>query len=160
MTRTIRTVKREIRVLGLDTCRKGLVYGAVVRGGLYLDGVIRHELGGQLEQGLANAILASKYYPELRMLMLHDPKHQLDYARMDRLVGLPTMEVSLTKRTGNAWSPFQSEHGKMLYRSSLARSVAQSVLSLTWQYGELPEPVRIAHLLSRDRTSVRARESL
>jgi endonuclease V-like protein UPF0215 family len=149
LTRTIRTVKREIRVLGLDTCRKGLVYGAVVRGGLYLDGVISHKMESSVEQGLAKAILASKYYPELRVLMTHDPRHQIGCALLEQLVRLPVMEVSLSKRPRKGFSLFGSERGRVLYQSRLAQSIAERIMSLTWLYGELPEPVRIAHLLSR-----------
>src|SRR5262245_23533169 len=91
LTSTIRTVKREIRVLGIDACRERQVFGAVVRGGLYLDGIICHELEAQAEKGLANAILKSKYFPELRMIMLHDPKARVDSDNLGAKSKLPTM---------------------------------------------------------------------
>ena len=149
MTRPIRTVKREIRILGLDTCKKRNVFGAVLRGGLFLDGVIHHQLGEHAELGLARAVLATRYYPELRAIMLHDPGQDLVGGRLEMVVKLPVMEVSRMSKPEHHYSVFKSEHGTLYHRSRLPRSVADRILSLTWQYDGLPEPARIAHLLSR-----------
>ncbi len=149
MTRTIRTIKREIRILGLDTCRKRNVFGAVVRGGFFLDGVIKHQLGENAEVGLARAVLGTKYYPELRGIMLHDPGQYLVGVRLETMVKLPVMEVSRMSKPQHHYSLFKSEHGTLYHRSRLPLSVANSILSLTWQVGGFPEPARIAHLLSR-----------
>jgi endonuclease V-like protein UPF0215 family len=149
LTRPIRTVKREIRIIGLDTCKKRNVFGAVVRGGLFLDGVIKHHLGEHTELGLAAAVLGTKYYPELRAIMLHDPGQYLEGVRLETMAKLPVMEVSRMNQPQHHYSLFKSEHGTLYHRSRLPRSVADRILSFTWQYGALPEPARIAHLLSR-----------
>ncbi len=72
MIHTIETVKQEIRVLGLDTCSPGKAFGVVARGGEYLDGVIRFSLEENSSTRLGKAVLGTKYYPELRAIMLHD----------------------------------------------------------------------------------------
>lgn len=140
-----------MRVLGLDTCGKGEVFGAVVRGGLFLDGVVRFELGRCAEQQLAENVLATKYYPELRAIMLHDRGNQLDHGRLETMVRLPVIEVSNAREAPKGYSVFQSEHGRLLHRSHLSRSVLDRVLSVTWTYGGLPEPARIAHVLAKRR---------
>ncbi len=152
MTLSIRTVKREIRILGLDTCRKGEVFGAVVRGGLFLDGVIRLGLPRkQPDRELARGILAAKYYPELRAIMLHDPGLHLDPDVLEKLANLPVMGVSRVRGLGAGYTSLHSGHGTIYHRSHLSRSTMDKILSLTWSYGGLPEPARLAHVLARGR---------
>ncbi len=155
MTIPIRTVKREIRILGLDTCRKGDVFGAVVRGGLFLDGVIHFHLPRKrAEVELARGILSAKHYPELRALIVHDPGHHLDPDVLENLVRLPAMEVSMVNEPRRGYAIFQSRHGTLFHRSPLVPSIADKILSLTWSRGRLPEPARIAHLLSKSALDV------
>ena len=149
MIHSIRTVKREIRVLGLDTCGSGEVFGAVVRGGSFLDGVVRFALAGNGERQLGRRVLATKYYPELRVLMLHDPGKRLASDFLEKVVGLYVIRIS--QRASNGYSIFRSELGRVFQKSHLTRSTVAGILSVTWTYGVLPEPVRIAHLLASRR---------
>src|SRR6266705_6772310 len=111
LTHQIRTVKREMRVLGLDTCRKGEVFGAVIRGGWFLDGVVRFGLGRPAEQQLAENVRATKYYPELRAIMLHDPGNHLGHGGPEAMVGLPVIAVSNAREVPKEYFVFRSERG-------------------------------------------------
>ena len=152
MIHSIRTVKQEIRVLGLDTCGKKEVFGAVVRGGSFLDGVVRFALARNGERQLSSEVLATKYYPELRVLMLHDPGKRLVSDRLEKVVGLYVIRIS--ERASNGYSVFRSEHSRVFQKSHLTCSTVDRILSVTWTYGTLPEPVRIAHLLASRRPPI------
>ncbi len=125
MIRTIETVKPEIRILGLDTCRDGEVFGAVVRGGMYLDGFVHFDLERYGSRQLGKRVLATKYYPELRALMLHDPKNRLVITTVENVTMLPVISISKGGRVARGY-----------------------FLSVTWTYGTLPEPARVAHELA------------
>ena len=155
MTFSIRTVKREIRILGLDTCRINEVLGAVVRGGYFLDGVIRVRLpDNHAARDLASEILASKYYPELRAIMLHDPGRRLKPSLLEKVARLPVIAASRTNRPGRRDAAFHSAFGTLFHQSRLPKSVVDKILSLTWTCGGLPEPARIAHILSKSTLNV------
>ncbi len=150
MTLSIRTVKREIRILGLDTCRIEEVIGAVVRGGYFLDGVIRLRLpNNHVDRDLARGILATKYYPELRAIMLHDPGRSLKPSLLETVARLPVIAVSRTRRPGTRDTAFHSELGTLFHQSRLPKSVVDKILLLTWTCGGIPEPARVAHLLAK-----------
>ncbi len=149
MTLSIRAVKREIRILGLDTCRIDEVVGAVVRGGYFLDGVIRLRLpDNHVDRDLARGILVTKYYPELRAIMVHDPGLRLKPSRLEKVARLPVIAVSRKRRPGTRDAAFHSELGTLFHQSRLPKSVVDKILSLTWTCGRLPEPLRVAHLLA------------
>lgn len=67
----IRTVKREIRILGLTKVQIGRrcdVLGVIYRGGLLLDGVLYFR-GEDIEAyGLPKLIMDSRHYPQLRVI--------------------------------------------------------------------------------------------
>jgi len=150
MKPAIRTVKKEIRILGLDTCRKQQVFGAVVRGGLFIDGVVRFPLAGSLaERVLAGAILSTRYYPELRAIMLHDPKRLLNPLTLENRAGLPVIEVARERRAEKGYERFHANHKTLFHRARLPRETVQKILALTWTEKGLPEPVRVAHLLAK-----------
>ena len=148
MIRTIETVKPEIRILGLDTCRDGEVFGAVVRGGMYLDGFVHFDLGRSGSRQLGQYVLATKYYPELRALMLHDPKNRLAITTVENVTKLPVISISKGRRVARGYSVFRSQHGAVQRKSSLPSSTVDKILSVTWTYGTLPEPARVAHELA------------
>ena len=146
MIHTVETVKEEIRVLGLDTCRKGEVFGAVVRGGKYLDGVVHFEFSKGGDGELCERIRGTKYFPELRILMLHDPRKQLLPDLLEQITGLPVIRVSERANAGPL--VFRSKLGAVAQQSHLTKQIANKILSVTWTSGNLPEPARIAHLLA------------
>ena len=149
MIRPIGTIKREIRILGLDTCGGEEVLGAIVRGGSFLDGIVRFKPQERTEQKLAEDVLATKYYPELRALMLHDTNNVFRTSVLQALVGLPVIKVSSARKKSKNYSVFRSSRGTLFHQSDIASAVTARILALTWSMGTLPEPVRIAHLLSK-----------
>jgi len=76
-----RSVKREIRVLGIDDGvfvpqkrGKATVVGVVYRGGLWLDGVMCTEIevdGLDSTEKIASMILSSPHYGQIRVIMLN-----------------------------------------------------------------------------------------
>ncbi len=159
MIHAIETVKQEIRILGVDTCRSGQAFGVVTRGGKYLDGVIRFSLERNSSTSLGKALLGTKYYPELRAIMMHDPKSHVVASILEKSTKLPVIAVLGKRRPKGRYSMFRSEYGTIGYRSRLPRATVERILGLTWTYGPLPEPARVAHLLA-ERTVEIAREGI
>ncbi|SRR5712692_7933424 len=154
MTRSL-TVKKEIRILGLDLCNPRRLVGAVTRGGDYLDGVLVLPSRVMLETTrIASAIIRTRFFPELRLIMTHDPKAQLDPKVIEGLTKLPVVQVDSTrKRRSSGFKPYKVGRKQLLVKSTVPPSVLQEILSRTWATGTLPEPLRIAHLLARSRFS-------
>lgn len=151
MIRPIRAVKKEIRTLGLDTCNPRSTVGAVVRGGLYLDGVVSFpSYRNDSSRMLAKRITESPHFPELRAIMLHDPNDQLDPMVVERLTELPTMVISRDKPDrGRGYYGFHGDLGRLWVRTRLESTTLRKMLSISWTIGKLPEPLRIAHLLRK-----------
>ncbi len=150
MTLTVSTVKNEIRILGLDTCRKGEAQGAVVRGGGFLDGVLRFSLQANLAEGeLARQVRATRYYPELRVIMLHDPQNRLRSALLEKNARLPVLEVTTRRADSSGYARFQSKIGTLFFRTRMPVVTAKRILGIAWNIGTLPEPARVAHLLAK-----------
>ncbi len=144
---SLRTVKKEIRVLGLDTCRKGVIIGAVVRGGLYLDGVMRLQGSNSTNSfAVARFVRASRYYPELRVIMTHDKKRTLNARSLEKAVGLPVIQVATSPKHG--YRRYLAKKGAVGIRTRLPVQTVNRIVSLTWTRGKMPEPVRIAHLIA------------
>ncbi len=152
MTRSL-TVKREIRTLGLDLCRPRRMVGAVTRGGTFLDGVLILPLKSTLRtHRIASAIIRTRFFPELRLIMTHDPETQLDAKVVERLTKLPVVQVDPTrKRQSDGFKSYKIGRKQLYVKSSLPPNTIQEILSTTWTTGILPEPLRIAHLLARSR---------
>jgi len=152
MTRRL-TVKKEIRTLGLDLCNPQRLVGAVVRGGTFLDGVmIFPSKSIPKSKPIASAILGTRFFPELRLIMTHDPKLRLDPKVIERLIRLPVIQVDSTReRNSDGFKPYKVGRKWLQVRSFLPPRVLQEILSTTWATGMLPEPLRIAHLVARSR---------
>ncbi len=150
MSRTITSVKDEIRILGLDSCAPCVVIGAVVRGGLFQDGVflLRQETDPSGED-VGKAIVETKYFPELRSIMIHDPAGRLDPARIERKTRLPVIEVSEEPTRKRGYRLFHGKRSNLWVKTSLRAVIMNRILSVTWTIGRLPEPVRVAHTLSK-----------
>jgi endonuclease V-like protein UPF0215 family len=145
----IRSVKKEIRILGLDTCRTGEVFGVIVRGGLFLDGVVRFPLADDLVgQELARAIVSTRYYPELRAIMLHDPKQLLSPETLENRSRLPIIEIARERQARKGYVRFRANRKTLFHRTRLPRETVEEILALTWTHEGFPEPVRVAHLLA------------
>jgi len=147
------TVKKEIRTLGLDLCNPQRVMGAVTRGGDYLDGVLVLPPKPTLNTiWIASAIIRTRFFPELRLIMTHDPETQLNPIEVERLTKLPVITVDSTrKRLPDGFKSYKVRQRQLQVRSYLPPRKLQEILCTTWATGILPEPLRIAHLLARSR---------
>lgn len=102
-----RTIKREIRVLGIDdggfvSREEGLVdvIGVVYRGGYWLEGVMRTEIevdGMDATEKIATMIKGSPHYAQLRVIMLDGITfagfNVVDITELFRKVKLPVIAV-------------------------------------------------------------------
>ena len=149
MRASLGVVKKEIRILGIDLCNPNVVIGAVVRGGLYLDGVVAFPERFRTGQ-LAETIRQTKYYPELKAIMVHGSNRGLNFETIERITRLPTIRISLDRPTvGRGARVFGEGRDKLWIRTGLDKSSMGKVLSSTRSIGRLPEPVRVAHLLAK-----------
>jgi endonuclease V-like protein UPF0215 family len=152
MTRKL-NVKKEIRTLGLDLCNPKRLVSAIVRGGVYIDGVETFPSNPVLDsRAIGSAILGTRFFRELRLIMTHDPKTRLDTKTIERLTKLPVIRVNLVReRNPGGFKPYKVGRKELQVESSLLPRTLQEILSTTWTTGNLPEPLRIAHLLGRSR---------
>jgi endonuclease V-like protein UPF0215 family len=141
--------KKEIRILGLDASNPNVTIGAIVRGGLYLDGVLT--FSGKINSSqLAREITKTKYFPELRIIMVHDPNGKLNPRAIGRITRLPSIDVLLganDRAKGARGSP--SKHHREGGSSGISPAMKTRILELTKATGRMPEPVRIARLLAK-----------
>lgn len=151
MIRPIGTIKKEVRTLGLDTCNPSLIVGVIIRGGLYMDGLISFPTDpNDASRECAKRIIESAYFPELRAIMLHDPNEQLDSRSVERVTNLPTMAISKDKpNRGSGYYGFQGDLGRLWVKTRLESTTLKKVLSVSWTIDKLPEPLRVAHLLCK-----------
>jgi endonuclease V-like protein UPF0215 family len=142
-------MKREIRVLGLDHCNRRDIIGVVTRGGFYLDGVFT--LAKQTKSStLATKLTQTKYFPELRAIIIHDSAPTLDASIIERTTSLPVITISSNPRSINRGYRSMNVSGHHVrVKTGIDRKLLLDILSLTTTQGRLPEPVRIAHLLGK-----------
>ncbi len=160
MTIPIKTVKKEIRILGLDFCRNDRITGAVVRGGQFLDGMLtipNHPRLSDREIGLQ--ILKTRYYPELRAVMTHDALRRSEPKTIEKTTRLPVIRVAARKPSRRGYKIVQAKRGRLWVQTELPSETIERIISLTWTFGKLPEPARIAHLLARTRIPAKPRQN-
>src|SRR5260370_8396873 len=109
-------------MLGCDTWRGGEGFGAGLRGGMYLDGFVHFDLERNGSRQLGKNVLATKYYPELRALMLHDPKNRLEINTIENVTMLPDISISEGRRAAKGYSVFRSKPGPVQPNSRLPTS--------------------------------------
>ena len=150
MIRPIRAVKKEIRILGLDTCNSRLNISVIIRGGLNVDGVISASINqNSVTREWGRRIIDSAYFPELRAIMLHNPNDELDSLLLERITSLPTMSISRDKPShGLGYEAFVGSLGRLWVKTRLESTILKKILAASWSYGKLPEPLRVAHLLA------------
>ena len=153
MTRRF-AIKKEIRSLGIDLCNPKRVVGAVVRGGFYLDGVVVFSRGPTpWNSSIANQIVRTRFYPELKLIMTHDPYRRLDFRKIERTTRLPVLEVSSRPRrtAPDRFRGFRIGKKEVFVRGGLETWIVEKVLERTWTMGSLPESLRVAHLIAGSR---------
>ena len=151
MIRPIRAVKKEIRILGLDTCNPHANISVIVRGGFYVDGVISISPDPKsIMREWGRRIVDSAYFPELRAIMLHSPNDELVPVSLERITGLPTMSISKDyPNHGRGCKAFDGSLGRLWVKTRLESTILKKILAASWTIGKLPEPLRVAHLLAR-----------
>jgi len=149
MTRKF-TVKKEIRTLGIDLCNPKHTIGAIVRGGIYLDGVaVLPTMRLSSTKTVASAIVELRFFPELRLIMVHDPQGHLDPKILKRLTKLPVIKINSSgAKNVEGYLPYRFGRKILLLKSSLEVQILRQILATTWTTGILPEPLRIAHLVA------------
>jgi endonuclease V-like protein UPF0215 family len=161
-------IKREARILGLSTRRKGrniLVVGVVFRGSLWLDGVISCSLGinGTSQNiALSEAIKGSKQYSQLHAIIV---KKELvlglkaSLTDLARRVNLPVIAI-MNRRDSKAPRHEMGPRGQQRYDimvnghhvSVLAVQISRKGVEQVFNVGciptnWMPEAVRVADLL-------------
>jgi hypothetical protein len=151
MIRSIRVIKGEIRTLGLDTCNRRTTVGVIMRGALYLDGVV--SLPAKPKNSfkvVSTRIMESPYFPELRAVMLHDPADEFKSSSVERITNLSTIAISEAEpRSVRPYRAFDGKLGRLWVDTRLESTILTKILSACWAFGKLPEPLRIAHLLAK-----------
>lgn len=182
----LRTVKLEIRVLGIDgpkhaSKKRVRIFGVVFRGNMWLDGVMYTSVqtdGLDATQKICRMVRRSSHYGQIRILMLHglafagwnlvdihllskmlkkpiivfSEQPQTKRRITAKIRGLPHVEdrLSALERAGEPISFKLAEGCKPAYihLSGISRQDAETVLRLTTRGGCMPEPLRVAHLIS------------
>lgn len=159
----IRQVKREIRTLGVvaKRCKNGgsLVIGVVFRGGLYLDGVLKATAHDpDITGAMVEMIKSSPHYPQIRVLILHevliDEEVRIDPSQLYNEVKRPLILLSDGDFKGEHRAPtevLEVELGGKTVKViplGLRRREAEKILTITTRDGVLPEPIRVAELIS------------
>ena len=183
-----RSVKREIRVLGVDDGvfvpqkrGKALIVGVVYRGGLWLDGVMHTEIevdGLDATEKIASMIKSSPHYAQLRVIMLNGLTFAgfniVDIKRLYGETGLPVIVVSREKpnldeiKKALEKLPYKEKRWKMIENAGKLLEVnvrntgssiyvqlaglnekdARKIVRITSTRSNIPEPLRVAHLIA------------
>lgn len=151
MIRSMQAIKEEIRIIGVDACNPRLTVGVVARGGLYLDGVISFPSNPKNSmREWARGVVDSAYFPELRAIMLHAPDDERDSRSPESMARLPTIAISKDEpRHGRGYKVFRGNRGRLWVKTPLELAILTKILTVSWTFGSLPEPLRVAHLLAR-----------
>ena len=187
----LKTVKREIRIVGVDDAplatqreKRVDVFGAVYRGGYWFDGLMRTDVevdGIDATERIAQMILVSRHFKQLRIIMLHG----LTFAGMNmvnlntlyEITQLPTVVVmdrkpriadfkealeklensQLRKTALNAAGEITQIrtrlNAKPIYVQFIGLKLDQlkEVMNVSCTRSRLPEPIRVAHIIASTR---------
>jgi endonuclease V-like protein UPF0215 family len=183
-----RTIKPEIRVLGVDdgvftphTKGKALVVGIVFRGGYWLDGVLRTKVdvdGLDAEDKIATMIMSSSHYKQLRVIMLNGVTfagfNPVNIKMLSAKTKLPVIAVTREKpnfkeiREALKNLPDSEKRWNAIYNGGeivevstrtkkskiyvqfvgIAEEDVKRILQLTSTRSNVPEPLRVAHLIA------------
>ncbi len=138
-------------MLGLDACNLGITVGVIMRGSLYLDGVISFPTTPKNSfKELSRRIMESAYFLELRAVMLHNPTDEFNSSFVERITNLSTIAISETEpQHGRRYMTFDGKIGRLWVNTRLESTSLTRILAACWAFGKLPEPLRVAHLLAK-----------
>jgi uncharacterized protein len=185
---SIRVIKSEIRVLGVDDGAfkphvKGRVpvIGVVFRGGFWLDGVMHTEIdvdGFDATDKIASMITESSHYKQLRVVLLNGITFAgfniVDVKALNAATKLPIITLTREKpdfagiqkalqnlsnsevrweailRAGEPIeiSTRSSEAKVYMQTVGISKETAQKILRLTSTRSNIPEALRVAHLIA------------
>ncbi|MGD0979127.1 MAG: DUF99 family protein [Candidatus Bathyarchaeia archaeon] len=182
-----RTIKREIRVLGVDdgpfTPHQGYapVVGVVFRGGYWLDGVLSTKVkvdGFDATDNISSMIVESTHYRQVRVIMLDGVTfggfNIVNIKELNVLTKLPIIVVTRDKpdfreihaalrnlpRSAERWTTVQDagqifevqtrSRGERVYMEicGIQESDARRIVQLTSTRSNIPEALRVAHLVA------------
>ena len=183
-----RTIKPEIRVLGVDDGifkfhAKELVpvIGVVFRGGLWLEGVMHTKVkvdGLDATEKIASMIKNSSHYKQLRVIMIDGVTfagfNVVDIKALNTLTSLPVIAVTRNKpdfeeikealknlnesekrweailNAGQIFEVTTRKKEEKIYMqiSGILKEDAEKILRLTATRSNVPEPLRVAHLIA------------
>ncbi|OYT27329.1 MAG: hypothetical protein B6U95_06310 [Thermofilum sp. ex4484_82] len=183
-----RTIKPEIRVLGVDDGTfkfhaKELVpvIGVVFRGGLWLEGVMHTKVkvdGLDATEKIASMIKNSSHYKQLRVIMIDGVTfagfNVVDIKALNTLTSLPVIAVTRNKpdfeeikealknlnesekrweailNAGQIFEVTTRKKEEKIYMqiSGILKEDAEKILRLTATRSNVPEPLRVAHLIA------------
>ncbi len=161
----IRQVKREIRALGIAVKKRkdggSLVVGVVFRGGLYLDGVMKvAAYGPDITSTVAEMVKSSPHHPQIRVLLLSEDllveeakiaPSKLSLEVMRPLILLSSRGFASPYEHNAQREPFEVNLGFKNFHVmtfGLGRREAEGILRMTTRDGVLPEPLRVADMVS------------
>ena len=97
----------------------------------------------------ARTIVDSAYFPELRAIMLHNADDEGDSRSLERITRLPTITISKSEPPhGRGYEVFYRNPRRLWVKTRLELAILKEILTASWTFGMLPEPLRVAHLLA------------
>jgi len=157
---------------------KVMIIGAFFRGGEQLDGILRREItrdGMDATDVLTRMVKDSKYYTQIRVIMLDGVTYAgfnpVDITYLFKETGLPVMifmrsypdfeKIRLALRhlpdTEKRWEIIQragriykieKENPVFVQLSGLDEESAVEIIHITTTHSNIPEPLRVAHLIA------------
>jgi endonuclease V-like protein UPF0215 family len=165
-------LKKEARILGLSTARKGhkiFVFGVVFRGNLWLDGIVTCtiELNEPYHTAqISRTIIKSRQYSQLHAIILMKDRLvrglEIDLSELTHKTKLPTIALvnPRSKRTPRQTRPTQGPtyydilvNGKhvSVLTEGVNKDNAQQLLTIGCNRdNKIPEAVRVADLLAKE----------
>ena len=173
--------KNEIRVIGIDDSpfnkfkdKKVLVVGVVMRGGLYVDGVLSTKVsvdGNDSTKKIINMINKSKFKPQLQCIFLDGIAvggfNVVDVLELNKKTNLPVIVVIRTnpdiqKIKNTLLKINKKEKIKLIEQAGKAIQIknifvqtagikiekAREILNIVCTRSLIPEPLRLAHIIA------------
>lgn len=97
----------------------------------------------------ARRVVDSAYFSELRAVMLHTTDDERDPRPLERITSLPTIVISKDQPPqAQGYKVFSEDPGRLWVKTQLEPTILKKILTVSWTFGKLPEPLRVAHLLA------------
>jgi hypothetical protein len=156
---------------------KVLIIGTVYRGGSYLDGLLAFKIkrdGKDATDKIIKVIKKTRHFDQLQLIMIDGITlagfNLVDIQKINKKTKLPVIVImrkkpeikkfleALEKINKSGWKTIEKAgkiskikvNGKNLYiqLSGISLKKAKSILQLTCLHSNIPEPIRVAHLIA------------